>query len=336
MIPVSDFCKLYQCGDKLLFEYTPNLKIYTYNGSFYEIDEDLTEITISVQKQRNLITTSLSNIVLNEVALLNCFEMDSKDYRYIFNISVSFVFKSYTGIETEDAIELEEEPTLDEENVITIDFNYNHLINSFNKIKSFFRDKLCSCKKSSCKCGDSYSCKEDFSFLILILLYDILFNENFKNILSLYDEYKYGEDNFSSIEDITKIISIRGSIEEEDFLKSYLYQKYIKYYTIEKILFNSNYEYFIDNCEETIEEDYIENKFDYTVISKCIKKLGITIEDPLTLNYKFNLLEAATFANQYTILFNSLIDRIIEMTVATPSGQSSTPLNAEDLEKLKM
>ena len=340
MLPtISTFCKLYQCGDKLLFEYIPNTSIYSYTTggvtTYYSIDPSTT-VTISISRDYGTETDTLPLITLDVNTTTSILEGDIRDCRYTFTIAVSYIFTVYTDILPDDIIVLEEEPKILENTEISLDYTYNHLPVIFGKLISLMKDVICNCKTSNCKCSCGPSCQELISYTYLLNYYDILFEENFKYILSLYNQYQNNEDNFLVIKDLSYDISVYGLTNATGLVKQLFLQKYIKYYTIEKILFNTGFDYFNNITTEDLGEDYIEDKFSFTQIESCIRKIGVTIEEPLNLNYKFNLLESTTFSTQYNILFNSLIDSIIALTVATPSGQSSTPLNAEDLENLKI
>ncbi len=341
MLPTaSTFCKLYQCGDKLLFEYTPNTSIYSYTTggvtTYYSIDPSAT-VTITIARDYGSETDTLPSVVLDSVDTTYVLDSDIEDCRYTFTITISYIFIVYTDPLPDDIIVLDAIPETVENTEIELDYIYNNLPVIWNKLISVSKDIICDCKSSNCRCNCGPSCQELLSYTYLLNIYNLLFEENFKYILSLYNQYKYNDDNFLTIKDLYYDIAIHGFSEtNEGSIKQFFLQSFIKYYTIEKILFNTGFTYFNNITTVDLDEEYIEDKFNFTQIESCIRKLGITIEEPLNLDYKFNLLESTTFSTQYNILFNSLIDNIIALTVATPSGQSSTPLNAEDLENLKI
>ena len=346
MLPtVSTFCKLYQCGDKLLFEYVPITSIYSFTDedsgitTYYIVDPSTTTVTISIQQEYHTATVNLADVVLDINTTTYCIESDPKDCRYTFTIAVSYIFVPYIDPLPEDpvVIILDEEPEIVENTEISLEYTYNHLLIVHAKLISLMRNIICECKTINCNCNCGNSCPELLSYTYLLDYYELLFDENFKYVLSLYDQYHSNQDTFTTLKDMYYDVILRGAFPSENYIKQYFLEKFIKFYTIEKILFNSGLTYFNSITPESeLEEDYLEDKFNYERIYTCAKRMGVTIEEPITLNYKFNLLEATTFSTQYTILFNSLIDNIIAMTVATPSGQSSTPLNAEDLENLKI
>lgn len=341
MLPtVSTFCKLYQCGDKLLFEYVPNTSIYSFtddNGTTYYSVDPATTVTISISQEFHTAVVNLADVILDANTTTHCIESNTSDCRYTFTIVVSYAFAVYNDVLPDDIIVLNEEPEITEVTEISLTYIYNHMLVVHRKLISLMRNIICECNTINCNCDCGTSCPELLSYTYLLDFYELLFDENFKYVLSLYDQYHSNQDSFLTLKDMYYDIVLRGAFPTKAYVKQYFLEKFIKFYTIEKVLFNSGVDYFNGiTPEDDLEEDYIEDKFNYDRIYACARKMGVSIAEPVTLNFKFNLLEATTFSTQYTILFNSLIDSIIAMTVATPSGQSSTPLNAEDLEALKI
>lgn len=311
MLPTaSTFCKLYQCGDKLLFEYAPNTSIYSFtddNGTTYYSVDPATTVTISINQEFHTAVVKLADVILDAKTTTHCIESNTSDCRYTFTVVVSYAFTVYNGVLPDNIIVLNEEPEITKVTEISLTYIYNHMLVVHRKLISLMRNIICECNTINCNCDCGASCPELLSYTHLLDFYELLFDENFKFVRSLYDHYHFTQDNFTTLKSMYYDIILRGVFPSKDYVRQYFLEKYIKFYTIEKILFNTGLDYFNGiTPEDKLEDDYIEDKFNFTRINACAKKTGVAIEEPLNLDYKFNLLEATTFSTQYTIPFNSL------------------------------